>query len=749
MTLPDRPAPRTEGPDKLCGIARYIDDYSIPGCLFGVTLRSSIARGVVTSISYDPGFPWDECVIATAQDLPGKNVVTLIEPDQPLLVDRDVRHPLEPILLIAHADRSTAYAALEHVRVEYREATPLLTIEDSLDRSTLIHGEDNIQKRITIVRGDVEAALATAETVVEGEYFVPHQEQAYIENNGMAAWFEDDGTLVALGSLQCPYYVQKALGPLFALPPDKVRVIQAMTGGGFGGKEEYPNMIAGHAALLAWKAKRPVKIIYDRHEDMLATTKRHPARVRHRTGVSRDGRLVAQEIDVVMDGGAYVTLSPVVLSRGALHATGPYECPNVRVNARSVATNTPPNGAFRGFGAPQTVFAAEMHMERIAAELRIDPLELRRRNIFREGSTMCTGQRLEESVGASEALETCARKAEVGRRRREHARWNKRRDVPTWRGVGIAVSHHGAGFTGSGEAFLKSRAAMTLTRDGDISVLAASTEIGQGTTTMFTQIAAETLGVPYDWISIETPDTGKVPDSGPTVASRTCMVVGGLLKRAATQLREEMVATYGTFPSTRSELRRVARRMLGEDRERRYEVGYEPPAGLRWDDATYRGDAYAVYSYGAVAVDLEIDRTTYEITLRGVTCSFDIGRAIHPLLAEGQVIGGTAQALGWALLEEPVFDRGVMQNAQLTNYIIPTTLDTPPMDVSFVETRYSGGPFGAKGVGELPMDVPAPAVGAAVINALGVLIPELPFSPERIMRALGPAAGPRAARKAS
>ena len=186
---------------------------------------------------------------------------------------------------------------------------------------------------------------------------------------------------------------------------------------------------------------------------MLATTKRHPARVRHRTGVSRDGRLLAQDIEVVMDGGAYVTLSPVVLSRGALHATGPYECPNVRVRARSVATNTPPNGAFRGFGAPQTVFAAEMQMERIAEALGIEPVELRRRNIFREGSTLCTGQRLGESVGASEALEACARKADVGRKRREYARWNKRRDSPTWRGIGIAVSHHGAGFTGSGEAF--------------------------------------------------------------------------------------------------------------------------------------------------------------------------------------------------------------------------------------------------------------------------------------------------------
>ena len=304
---------------------------------------------------------------------------------------------LEPILLVAHPVRAKAYAALAHVRVDYEEEAPLLDPELS----------KTVFKTFHIERGTVEAALAAADVVVEAEYHLPHQEQAYIETNGAAAWFEADGTLVTLGSLQCPHYVVKALKAVFGLPEEKVRVIQAVTGGGFGGKEEYPNVICAHAGLLARKAGRPVKIIYDRHEDMAATTKRHPAIIRFRSGATRDGRLVAQDVEILMDGGAYVTLSPVVLSRGTLHATGPYDCPNVRIRSRVVMTNTPPNGAFRGFGAPQTLFAAEMQMERLAAKLGMDPLAIRRKNAVRAGSTLPVGQTLRESVGARQALEAC------------------------------------------------------------------------------------------------------------------------------------------------------------------------------------------------------------------------------------------------------------------------------------------------------------------------------------------------------
>jgi CO/xanthine dehydrogenase Mo-binding subunit len=726
VSVVGRSARRREGPEKLRGAAQYVDDHALPGCLHGATFRSTVACGRIKSLELDPSFPWGEYVVATADDIPGENHVALIEHDQPLLAKDRVRHPMEPILLVAHPVRAKAYAALAHVRIEYDEDTPVLDPEAS----------STVFKSFEIARGDVAAGFAAAEVVVEGEYRLPHQEQAYIETNGAAAWFEPDGTLVALGSLQCPYYVQKALMPIFGLPPEKVRVIQAVTGGGFGGKEEYPNVICAHAALLARKAGRPVKMIYDRHEDMAATTKRHPAAIRHRTGATRDGRLVAQDVEIVMDGGAYVTLSPVVLSRGTLHATGPYDCPNVRIRSRAVMTHTPPNGAFRGFGAPQTLFAAEMQIERLAEALGMDPLEVRRRNVIRAGSTLPTGQVLRESVGAEAALQAVARRSGFLRRAKACARWNRRAGRPSWRGVGLALVHHGSGFTGSGEVYLGSRVAVALTREGLVKVLAASTEFGQGTTTLFSQIVAETLGLPLERIVVETPDTGQVPNSGPTVASRTCMMVGRLLREAAADLRRALEQAAGAVPKTRAGLAAAARRILGGAPERRFEATYRKPDWVRWDDATYRGDAYEAYSYAAMAVELEVDKATCEVTLRDVRVAADIGTVINPLFAAGQVIGGVAQGLGYALLENAVYEGGVMKNARFTDYTIPTSLDLPAIDVAFVPAPYSLGPFGAKGVGELPMDVPAPAVAAAVRNAIGHFVDALPVTPERIAAAV-------------
>ena len=721
-----RNARRREGPEKLCGVAKYVDDYALPGCLFGATLRSTIACGRIRSVTLDPAFPWHEYVVATADDIPGANYVSLIENDQPLLAKDRVRHLMEPILLVAHPVRAKAYAALAHVRVAYEEEAPLLDPEQS----------KTVFKSFHIERGAIERALADADVVVEGEYHLPHQEQAYIETNGAAAWFEKDGTLVALGSLQCPHYVVKALKAAFGLPEEKLRVVQAVTGGGFGGKEEYPNVICAHAGLLARKASRPVKIIYDRHEDMAATTKRHPAVIRFRSGATRDGRLVAQDVEILMDGGAYVTLSPVVLSRGTLHATGPYDCPNVRIRSRVVMTHTPPNGAFRGFGAPQTLFAAEMQMERLALKLGMDPLAIRRKNAVQAGSTLAMSQTLRESVGARQALEACVERSAYTRRARECARWNRSSKRPSWRGIGLALVHHGAGFTGSGELYLGSRAAVTLTRDGELRVLSGSTEFGQGTTTLFSQIVAETLCVPLELVTVETPDTARVPNSGPTVASRTCMMVGRLLREAALELKAAVTAGKARFPATQPTLKTAARRLCGEAEARRFEAVYRKPDWVSWDDKSYTGDAYEAYSYGAMAIELEIDKATFETAIRGVWIAADIGTVIHPLFAEGQVIGGATQGLGYALLESTVYEGGVMKNARFTDYTIPTTLDTPRMDVVFVPSPYSLGPFGAKGVGELPMDFPAPAVAAAVRHAIGRFVDALPITPERIARAL-------------
>ncbi len=731
---------RKEGPEKLCGQAKYIDDHALPGCMHGVTLRSGVARGLIKSIDFEPGFPWHEYTIVSAVDIPGRNLVTLIEEDQPLLADRKIMHPHEPILLLAHADRAKAYEALKHIRVVYEKQEPVLTMEDSIALKHKIFGEDNVFKSYLIEKGDVAKGFEQARFIIEGEYRVPHQEQAYIENNGMAAWVEEDGTVTVLGSLQCPYYIHKALMKIFHLPEEKIRVIQSTTGGGFGGKEEYPSMIAGHAALLAWKAKKPVKIIYDRAEDMPATTKRHPAIVRHKTGLDKNGKLVAQDVDVIMDGGAYATLSSVVLSRGTLHAAGPYECPNVRVRSKVVATNTPPNGAFRGFGAPQTLFAVELHWEKIARATKIDSLTLRRRNLLKLGSVTATGQILRESVGASDVLERTVKDSGYVKKLKDYARWNKDKKKSCWKGVGLSLVHHGAGFTGSGEVYLASKAGVSITIDGRLQVLAASTEMGQGANTMFAQVASETLGVPYEWVEVETPDTKFVPNSGPTVASRTTMIVGGLVRRAALEMKAAL-SKEGLVLRTAADLKKAAKILCGSDLIRRFIVQYEKPGEIVWNDKTYKGDAYGAYAFAALVADLEIDKTTFEVKIDKITTAQDIGKAVNPLLTEGQIIGGTAQGVGYALLENAVYKDGAMVNGQFTNYIIPTSMDTPSMKVVIVEKPYSRGPFGAKGVGELPMDTPGPAIAAAVNFAAGIWLTELPLLPEKIFKAKNEAQG--------
>jgi CO/xanthine dehydrogenase Mo-binding subunit len=428
----------------------------------------------------------------------------------------------------------------------------------------------------------------------------------------------------------------------------------------------------------------------------------------------RDGRLVAMDISVVMDGGAYCTLSPVVLSRGCLHATGPYRCEHVRIDGRVVMTNTPPNGAFRGFGAPQTLFAAEVHIERIAEALGMDPVRLREKNAFRPGDVTATGQTLGPDTTALDVLRATVAKSDFHKKRRAFRGTN--------RGIGLSLFFHGAGFTGSGEVYLASKASLELTTTG-VRILVASTEIGQGQRTVHAQIVAETLGIRLDRVEVEAADTAFVPNSGPTVASRTTMVVGGLLKRCAEEMRERL----GSF--TPGEYRRTHGRLV-------ITKTYEPPPGLVWDDQTYRGSAYGSFGWGCEVVEVELDPVTFEVRPTRVTTAQEVGKAIFPLGVQGQIEGGTAQGLGYALIEDVVMRDGAMANAQLTNYIIPTTLDTPPMDVMVLERSYAHGPYGAKGVGEMPFDGVAPAVVNA-IRSLGIDIRAVPATPERVMEAIG------------
>jgi CO/xanthine dehydrogenase Mo-binding subunit len=727
--------PRREGREKVTGAARYVDDVALPGMLYGATIRSAVARGIIREIEYGSSIPWSEFTIVTAADIPGSNRVALIVDDQPCLADQSINHPEEPLVLLAHPDRYLLEEARQHVTVRADPLPAVFTIEESLAARTVIWGSDNVFKRYTVSRGDVDAAWSEAHLVVEGEYETGAQEQLYIEPNGMLALANATDGVTIWGSMQCPYYVHAALKALFGLPDEKIRVVQMETGGGFGGKEEYPSMIAAHAALLAWKSGRPVKLLYDRAEDMAATTKRHPSRTRHRTAITSDGRLLAMEIDFVIDGGAYCTLSPVVLSRGTIHAAGPYYCPNVRIRGCAVATNAPPHGAFRGFGAPQSLFALERHMDRVAEAAGLTPEEIRRRNFIHTGETSAVGQVMRDPIDMEGLLEHALTLSTYHEKKARFSRANANGRIR--KGIGFSAFMHGAGFTGSGEEHLASVVTVEASSTGKLRVLSSNTEIGQGTNTVFAQIAADAVALPLDSIEIVQPDTSVVPNSGPTVASRTCMVVGKLVESAAAGIRAALVSAGALRePYSAEDFQRACSEYIGASGSLRASARYQAPGGLRWDDERYEGDAYGTYAWAVYVAEVSVDVATCEVQVDDFVAVQEVGKVINPTLATGQIEGGVAQAIGWALSEEVVWHEGRMANAQMTNYIMPTSLDLPPIRVYFEERPYPHGPAGAKGIGELPMDGPAPAIANAVAHATGADISSIPLTPEKLMARL-------------
>ena len=733
------PQIRKEGVDKVLGRAKYVDDLEREGMWHGATVRSSIPRGRILGIHFDPRIDWSEFVIATAADVPGKNHIQMIFADQPCLADGVVNHCDEAVVLLAHPDKRRLPDAVSAVRIEYEPLPAVLSIEESERASTgpgsVIWGEDNIFKRFHLEKGNVDEVWPQAAHIVEGEYRTGAQEHLYIENNGMIADYSDAEGITVWGSLQCPYYVHKSLMAVFDLPAEKVRVVQVETGGAFGGKEDYPSILASHAGLLAKKAGRPIKMIYDRMEDLAATTKRHPSRVRHKTAIDAEGKLLAMEIEIATDGGAYSTLSSTVLSRATLHATGPYVCPNIRIHSRAMATNTVPSGAFRGFGAPQSIFAIERHMEQVAKAVGLDSAEIRRRNFLHDGDTTATEQVMREPVILDTLLGQALEVSGYESKRTQFARENPLSTVK--RGMGIAAFYHGAGFTGSGERYLNSLAGIDVTGEGKVRVLVASTEFGQGTNTILTQIAAESLRLSYDDVIMAPCDTGIVPNSGPTVASRTSMVVGRLVELSGQQLIEMLqreAGLAGTY--TAKDFFAACERYRALHGKVESLRRYEAPPNIFWDDQKYRGEAYPAFAWAVYVAEVAVDTTTYAAEVKNFWAVQEVGRVLNQTLAEGQIQGGVAQAIGWALYEKVLLKNGHMFNNQMTNYIMPTAQDVPPIAVYFHEIPFDYGAYGAKGIGELPHDGPAPAILNAIQDAIGENFNAIPLLPEDIFARL-------------
>ncbi|MBU1048777.1 xanthine dehydrogenase family protein molybdopterin-binding subunit [Candidatus Bipolaricaulota bacterium] len=732
---------RPDAVDKVRGDAKYVDDLAFPGMLHGWVVRSPLPHAKVMHVDLASAFSHpDVSCLVTHEDVPGKNVVHVIYDDQPALACDVVRYVGEPVALIAATSRKVAKQAAEGMKITYEELPVVSDPVEALrsDSPVIVsleaaaEGGGNLFNEMVLHKGDADAGFAQADVIIEGDYETGYQEHAYIETQGAIAVPEEGGGMAIYASMQCPFYVQRAVSVVLGLPMSKIRVIQATTGGAFGGKEDVPSQICSLAALMAWKTRRPVKLVLDRGEDVLTTSKRHPSRVHYRTGAMFDGTITAIDVDVILNAGAYQTLSSAVLWRSLCTAAGPYRIPNVRVNAKSVATNTVPNGAFRGFGSPQVIFPHEAQLDRLAEALNLDRANIRRRNVLVEGDRSSTEQLLDSSVGMADSLARATEMVEWNQRLEAIAAFNEQhRDIK--RGLGISCVLYGVGLGGKAPFLDKAGATMKLEADGSVAVAVGTVEMGQGLTTSLLQIAAEELGVSIERIQLAPVDTSRVPDSGPTVASRGTMMSGLAVLDAARKLRERVEEVALGNGMDRSEIRQrwdeIANLFWLNNLDPAVE-GWAKTEPVSWDPQTGLGDAYPVYAYACHIAEVEVDTVTGETDVIDFVAVHDSGRILNRTLATGQVQGGVAQGIGFALMEDiPQKDGFLMVNG-LTTYRLPTIRDVVlDMGVDFIEAEFSAGPFGAKGLGEVPLMAAHAAVASAVSHAVGHQATKYPLEP--------------------
>jgi len=697
------PIKRYDFDEKVEGRARYCADLHPEGMLYARTLRSDRPRAKILGITIPP-LP-DGYFIVDRDDIPGKNSVPIVYDDEPFLAREVVNYVGEPILLVVGPDKQTILNLLTAIRVDYEDLEPILTIEDALNcRENFIFQDRPHFVEYQYTKGDISRAIARAGCCIEDVFQTGYQEHVALETQSMLAVWEE-GRIRVSGSMQCPYYLKDALVQALDWPEDRVRVVQLSTGGGFGGKEDYPSIVGVHAALAAVKSGRPVQLVLERGEDIRCTTKRHPAHIHIKSYLDHENHIIARDVEVLIDAGAYAGLSSVVLQRLIFSVCGVYRVDNLRVHGRAMATNNVVSGAFRGFGGPQAFFAIEMHMENIAQKLGVDSLEWKKAYFLRRGDTSSTGGLFQSEIVLPRIIEQIEEISGYSQKRRELS------GRQGWHGIGCSVFFHGGGFTGKGEKdILKTRVRLVKRSASEIEIRVANTEIGQGAATTLRKIVARALEIPVEHVAYIYPDTDLCPDSGPTIASRTIMIIGKLLYDCALEMKEKW----------QEETLEVTR-------------GYTYPAGLSWDNARFIGNAYAEYSWGANVVEVEVNPLTLEINVLGVWAVYDIGTPIDERIVKGQIDGGLVQGLGYAGMELLQSRRGKLQQGSLADYIIPTFLDFPPIVSRLVENPYENGPFGARGLGEITLVGAAPALALAVQNAVGQPVRQLPVSPEYLM----------------
>lgn len=684
---------KIDNDEKASGKAIYVSDITIPGMLYAKTLRSTIVKGSIKKITY-PELP-EGYYIIDYHDIPGENFVKIIFMDLPVFTEKEIKYYLEPISLFVGPNKETIVDLVNQTLVEYDEEEPLYEFTNSA-----IHYE--------FTKGDPLKAFQDARQVISYQYETGYQEQLYIEPQGMIAYSEGD-KVTLVGSIQCPYYVKNAVISILNANPDDVQVQQSVVGGAFGGKEEFPSLIACQLAVAVNKIKKPIKLIYEREEDMEVTTKRHPAKITMEAAIGANNEILGFRSNVGIDAGAYIGLSGVVLSRALIACTGVYTIDNLSVDGDVFLTNTVPNGAFRGFGAPQMLFAVEMFMHHIAKELQVDPVVLRFQYLAKEGNATSTNGLYRDPIIMNDMVEKAMEMSDYHAKVKEYSKTNSNK------GIGMSWFLHGCGFTGSGESkHIKAVVKLRKDKEDNVHVLIAAVDMGQGIKTTMSKIVANILQIPISKVIYNNPDTDLVPDSGPTVASRTIMIVGGLVARAAKKLKEQWV----------------------KEEELIITEHYQQPSYIKWDEENFVGDAYPAYSWGVNIVEVEVSPVTYQVSVKEVWSVYDVGRAIDERIIMGQADGGVMQGIGYGYLEVMNAKHGKIQQHNVTDYIIPTSVDAPLMHTALMDNPYILGPYGAKGAGELTIEGGAPAVALAIEQAIKRKVFQIPVTPEYIMEVI-------------
>lgn len=699
---------RVDAVQKARGEAVYVCDMTLPNMQYAYMVRSTIARGRIKAI-HVPELP-EGYYFISAKDIPaqGKNELWMIAKDWRCFAEDYVLYVGETIGLVVGPDRSVLKRIKAQIKIDYEEQTPAVTIDDGIHcvgGPMFPEKNSNVMCELFCEKGrPMDEVFAEADEVFEETIETPYQEHVHLETNSAIADMED-GKFVFYASAQCPFYIRKSIAGLLDIPYDDIIVRQCTTGGAFGGKEHFPDVLCGALLVAENKIRKPIKMVFDREEDTQFSVKRHPSKCIYKTAV-KDGKITGVYGHIYYNCGAYLSSSYVVLQRGVFHGNGVYTFDNTYLKGEGIGTNMFPSCAFRGFGAPQTIFAIETHLDHLAHHLGVDPLEFKMQYLAKKGDETTTNGHIIEEVKLPEMLEVVTRESDYWRKAKEY-------ELGCGRGIGIAMYNHGGAFTGNGEqAIIKAHARLVKTGDR-VSIQVGSTEMGQGFKTSLRKICAATLGVSIDQIEYLDPDTSKVVDSGPTAASRSTMVVGRLVERAAQEMKERW--SEGDFTT---------------------EVEYEHPDGYPWDQATFRGDAYLGYGWGVACVEVEVDKLTNEVKTLGVWSSHEIGKAIDELIVHGQINGGILQSLGYGSMEKLEVKGGRFKQKSMSDYVIPTSMDFPKQFYHIQENPYPWGPYGAKGMGELVFNGASAAYVDAVERALNTRFTSIPIPPEAIEEAM-------------